>query len=296
MKLNYNPSQKTVDQAFAMRQDRIPCIEQNWHYHPEVELIFFKKSSGTRYVGNSIGNFEEGELYLIGSGLPHLFRNDRDYYLDENNEMMVDLIVIKFLPEYLGKEFNHLYEYQDVMRLLMNANRGLKFVNRDVYLVSNLLSGLLGASGLTRIIELLRVLNILAQSTEYEVLCHDRIIDVYNKDEKDRMSSIIKFLTDNFDKTIKLKEVSDIAHMTPNSFCRFFKKRTQKSFSEYLTEIRIRNACQMLIKGEHTISEVCYQSGFNTITNFNRQFKGIKGMTPSEFTKQYQLAPESVFA
>ncbi len=296
MKLNYNPSQKAVDQAFTVRQDRMPCIEQNWHYHPEVELIYFRKSSGTRYVGNSIGNFEEGELYLIGSGLPHLFRNDRDYYLDENSDRMVDLIIIKFLPDFLGEGFDGLYEYKGVRHMLQNANRGLKFSERDVYLVHNILGGLVGATGLPRVIDLLRVLDILAQSQESEILCHDRIIDVYNKDEKDRMSSIIKFLTDNFDKTIKLKEVADIAHMTPNSFCRFFKKRTQKSFSEYLTEIRIRNACQMLIKGEYSISEVCYQSGFNTITNFNRQFKSLKGMTPSEFTKQYQLTSDTVLS
>ncbi len=294
MKLTYKQTDKRPENSFLARQDRMPCIAQDWHFHKEIELIYFIKSTGTRYVGNSIGNFEPGELYMIGSDLPHLFRNHREYYANEIEGEAVDLVVVKFEPDFLGLNFLELPEARTLQLLFQKANRGLQFSKAATYLVHNHVLGLVGSQGLSRIAGLLKILDILSASENYTSLCSEVITNVYNKNEKDRMARVISFLTENFDTKIELEQVASVACMTPNAFCRYFKKRTHKSFTQYLNEIRLRHACKLLIEGEVQIATVCYQSGFNTLTNFNRQFKALMNVTPSEYMNRYLSKAEAV--
>ncbi|WP_405400971.1 AraC family transcriptional regulator [Maribacter sp. Asnod2-G09] len=287
MKLTYKQTDRKPENSFLARQDTIPCIEQDWHFHPEIELIYFLKSTGTRYVGNSIGNFEEGELYMIGSNVPHLFRNHREYYdgLDENNS--ADLIVVKFERDFLGEAFKELPEAKRLQILFDNANRGLKFSKAATYLVHTHMMGLVRGQGLSRIVGLLKILDILSVSENFNFLCSNGFDNSYKKSEKERMARIISYLNENFENKIELETVASIAHMAPNAFCRYFKKRTQKSFVQFLNEIRIGHACKLLIEGKLQITTICYQSGFNTVTNFNRQFKALMNMTPTEYMEPY---------
>ena len=293
MKLTFKQTERRPENSFLARQDTIPCIEHDWHFHTELELIYFMKSTGTRYVGNSIGSFGPGELYLIGSNLPHLFRNEKQYYQDDGEVRAVDLIVVKFEQDFLGKDFLGLPESRKIQRLFKEADQGLQFSKAVTYLVHNYMVGLVGSKGLSGVIGLLKILDILSVSENYTPLCLENNTNTFKSEEKERMAQIINFLTENFDKKIELQEVAAIAHMTPNSFCRYFKKRTHKSFSQYLNEIRIRHACRLLIEGGKQISDVCYQSGFNTFTNFNRQFKLHMQVTPSEYMKKYHRQTEA---
>ncbi|SDM30196.1 AraC family transcriptional regulator [Kriegella aquimaris] len=294
MKLTYKQTELRPESSFLARKDTMPCIEQNWHFHKELELIYFLKSTGTRYVGNSIGNFEEGELYLIGSNLPHLFRNHKEYYEDEGDEGAVDLIVVKFERDLFGQGFDELNETRKLQHLFQKANRGLKFSKAVSYLVHSHMVGLVGSQGLSSIIGLLKILDVLSISENYVPLCSEGIHNTFKNSEKERMAKIISYLTENFDEKIELEKVASIAHMTPNAFCRYFKKRTRKSFTQYLNEIRIRHACKLLIEGQLQISTICYQSGFNTLTNFNRQFKNFMKITPSEYMEKYNAKLETV--
>lgn len=287
MKLTYKKTDRKPENSFLARQDTIPCIEQDWHFHPEIELIYFLKSSGTRYVGNSIGNFNEGELYLIGSNVPHLFRNHREYYEDIGENEAADLIVVKFDIDFLGETFRELPEAKRLQKLFENANRGLKFSKAATYLVHTHMMGLVCSTGLSRIVGLLKILDILSVSENYSFLCSNGFDNLYKKSEKERMARIISYLNENFENKIELETVASIAHMAPNAFCRYFKKRTQKSFVQFLNEIRIGHACKLLIEGKLQITTICYQSGFNTITNFNRQFKALMKMTPTEYMEPY---------
>lgn len=289
MKLTYKQTDRKAENSFLARQHTIPCIEQDWHFHPEIELIYFLKSTGTRYVGNSIGNFEEGELYLIGSNVPHLFRNHREYYDDKGENEAADLIVVKFEHDFLGEAFKDLPEAKRLHSLFENANRGLKFSKAATYLVHTHMMGLVWATGLSRIVGLLKILDILSVSENYDFLCSNGFDNSYKKSEKERMARIILYLNENFENKIELETVASIAHMAPNAFCRYFKKRTQKSFIQYLNEIRIGHACKLLIEGELQITTICYQSGFNTLTNFNRQFKSLMNMTPTKYMEQYNI-------
>lgn len=289
MKLTYRQVERKPDSAFLARRDTLPCIEDNWHFHKELELIYFVKSQGTRYVGNSIGNFAQGEIYLIGSNLPHLFRNDKAYYKNSATSEAVDLIIVQFENGFMGESFTSLTEAEKLQRLCKMANRGLKFSENTSLLVKKKLKKLIDGKGLSRLIDLLDVLDTLSLSEDYEFLCAEGVNNTFKRNEKERMAKLISFLTENFEKKIELEEVASIAHMTPNAFCRYFKRRTQKSFTQYLNEIRIDNACKLLIEGKLPISTICYLSGYNTLTNFNRQFKTLMNITPSEYMKKYEV-------
>lgn len=294
MKLTYKQTELLPENSFLARRDTMPCIEQDWHFHTELELIYFLKSHGTRYVGNSVGEFKPGELYLIGSNLPHLFRNYKGYYENHQEHQAVDLIVVKFERNFLGDEFENLRETKKLQNLFQEANRGIKFSNAVSYLLHSYMVGLVGSSGLSRILGLLKILDTLSISENYIPLCSEEINNTFKKNEKERMAKVISYLTENFDKKIELEEVASLAHMTPNAFCRYFKKRTHKSFTQYLNEIRISNSCKMLIEGEKQISTICYQSGFNTLTNFNRQFKNLMKVTPTEYMKRYEKKAQAM--
>ncbi len=294
MKLTYKQTEKRPENSFLARQDRLPCIEQDWHFHKELELIYFIKSTGTRYVGNSIGNFEPGELYLIGNNVPHLFRNHREYYADQMEDEAVNLVVVKFERNFLGNDFLELTEAKKLQLLFQKADRGIKFSQAATYLVHNQILGLVGNQGLSSVVDLLKILDILSVGENYTLLCAEVITNTYNKNEKDRMAKVISYLTENFDNKIELEQVASVASMTPNAFCRYFKKRTHKSFTQYLNEIRLRHACKLLIEGEMQIATVCYHSGFNTLTNFNRQFKALMKSTPTEYMEKYNKRAEVV--
>ncbi|WP_271784131.1 AraC family transcriptional regulator [Aquimarina algiphila] len=289
MRLTYKEIELKPEKSFLVRRDTVPCIEQDWHFHKELELIYFLKSTGTRYVGNSIDRFQPGELYLIGSDLPHLFRNDKEYYEHNIDNQVADVIVVKFVSDFLGSDFISLTESQNLKLLFEKANRGLKFSSYVSRLVHDVMIELVESTGMLSVIGILGILDVLSSDKNCISLCPEINNTFFRKDEKERMAKIISYLTQNFDKKIELEKMASIAHMTPNSFCRYFKKQTQKSFSQYLNEIRIRNACKLLIEGKLQITTICYQSGFNTITNFNRQFRTFMNVTPSEYMKKFQV-------
>ncbi|WP_299184159.1 AraC family transcriptional regulator [uncultured Aquimarina sp.] len=290
MRLTYKDVELKPEKTFSVKRANIPCIEEDWHFHKELELIYIIKSTGTRYVGNSINRFESEELYLIGSDLPHLFRNDREYYKScQLDSKAVDIIIVKFKPDFLGDHFLNLTEVQSLKFLFQKANNGLKFCSNSTEEVRNLLIQLVNSEGTLSILKILEILHHLSLNKNYKQLCPRLNNFYFKKDEKEKMAKIINYLNANFDKKIELETIASIANMTPNSFCRYFKKHTHKPFSQFLNEIRIRNACKLLIEGELQIANVCYQSGFNTITNFNRQFRTFMGTTPSEYLKKYDL-------
>lgn len=290
MRLTYKEIELKPEKSFSVQRANIPCLEEDWHFHKELELFYIIKSTGTRYVGNSVNRFEPNELYLIGSDLPHLFRNDKEYYKNSIiNTKAVDVIIIKFKPDFLGNYFLNLTELQAIKFLFQEANKGLKFSKHASKQVHDLLIQLVKSEGTLSILKLLEILHLLSSNKNYKLLCPKLNNFYFRKDEKEKMAKIINYLNTNFDKKIDLKTIASIAHMTPNSFCRYFKKHTHKSFSQFLNEIRIRNACKLLIQGELQITTICYQSGFNTITNFNRQFKSFIGITPSDYLKKYEL-------
>ncbi len=287
MKLKYKIIDQKMNDSFLARREAVPCLEDNWHFHKEYELIYFMKSSGIRYIGNTIRSFRKGEVYLIGSNLPHLFKNvNHNDGVKDNGS--VDMVIIQFSEDIFGKQFLNLFECRELTAMLRKSQMGLRFtIDVSSKLHSSFIE-VVNSKGLTRMNYLLTILDNLSLSKESGSICTDYVSESYRKSEKERMAKVLNYLSENYsDSKISLARVAEIANMTPNAFCRFFKKKTQNTLSDYLNRIRIGNACKFLIEGEKQISEISYITGFNSLSNFNKQFKLIKKMTPSEYIKKH---------
>ena len=275
------------NQSFFLKEVKKPYFTAPLHFHPEIEILFVQQGHGTRYVGDSIANFQPGDLVLIGSNTPHLWLCDQEYY-EKDTSLISHAICVQFRQDFLGQEFIDIPEAVKIKQLLSWSRRGIKFTGQTREILKQHLTDLVKQEGLARTINLLIILDIMASSQEMIYLSSPGYEQIrISEEDTGRLERVFNFVSQNFEKDITLKDVASLVSLTPESFCRYFKSRTNKVFSDFLNEVRIGNACKMLMNGKHTISESCFASGFNHLSNFNRQFKRIKGMTPSEFQKKY---------
>jgi len=283
MKLVLKNSENFISQRINIFKKEIPCLDTAWHYHAEYELLYISQSTGIRFVGDDVSHFYPGELVLVGSYLPHLWRNEETYYESEGN-LMVKTIVMKFTSNFMGEGTFDNPEFIAIKNLLEQSNFGVSFdksisdeLHNDFMEISDLSKG-------QQSISLLNILYRLSLSKDDErAILSSTDMRQFSTESPDRLDSVIKYISENYKSDISLGDVADIACMTTNSFCRFFKKMTNKSFTEFLNEIRIRNASRMLIQESTPISEVCYNVGYKSIPNFNKQFKSIMGDTPKGY-------------
>ncbi|MBC3759210.1 AraC family transcriptional regulator [Hyunsoonleella sp. SJ7] len=258
-----------------------PCLDSAWHYHPEFELLYISRSTGIRFVGDSVSPFEPGDLVLVGSNLPHLWRNDVSYY-SEGSEKTVKTVVIKFYKNFIGENTFDTPEFTAINRMLSDSKYGISFGKNVSDSMKGELIGLPGLSNTEQYIKLLDILHRLSIVSDKQLLSSSDMRQ-YTPKGAHRIDRVLRYISDNYGKTIALEDVSDIACMTPNSFCRFFKKKTNKSFTEFLNEVRIRNASRILVQETFAVNDVCFLVGYNSITNFNKQFKRIMGSTPKQY-------------
>jgi AraC-like DNA-binding protein len=253
-----------------------------FHFHPEIELVYIVEGSGKRIVGDRIENFSEGEIVLIGSNLPHLWISDEKANGSISNKKARS-IVAYFDREIFGKAFYELKEADGINKLLDAATRGVKIIGNTQTRVAAKMKKLIYKEGLTRILYLIEILHSISSSGEIEYINNETYSGYMQKSESDRLNQICKYVNANFKNNIKLKDVADIAHLTTQSFCRFFKTRMSKNFIDYLHEVRISYACRYLIETDKTISEIAYNTGFKTVPNFNKHFKHKTGFCPTEY-------------
>jgi len=273
---------------------REPFFLKVWHYHPELELVLNIKSTGTRFVGDSIKKFDEGEVVLIGKNLPHMWLND-ELYFDENSNLIVEDIVVHFKKEFLGFDFLEASEMKHISKLLYIARYGIKFLDLDQKVVMAIGKMAEMEAGFERTMKFIYVLNTLAKHRDYELLSSEVFVNAFKKNQNEILDKTYEYVFENFSGPIGLKDVAKIAHMNPSAFSRFFKRVNHKTFSRYLNEVRIGYACKLLIENRFNIASICYESGFNNISNFNRQFKAIIKMSPTEYRAQLSKLPEEVF-
>ncbi len=273
-----------TDASFILKGDPIPW-DNPWHYHPEIELIFCIKGNGTNFVGNAIRKMEEGEILLFGSNLPHTRQRDRTYY-EANQHDVPESIILQFNEDFLGKEFLATPEFLHIKNLISRASKGLKFFGKTLETGSQKLLSMPALDKTQRVIELLSILDVLAKSTEYEFL--NTIDYVSNAHEKNaqKINRVYEHTIMNFRNPIELSEVAQLTNLSISAFCRYFKIRTRKSYFYYLNEVRVGYACRLLSEGYHNIGQVSYESGFNNLSNFNKQFKKHLHITPTEYLAQ----------
>jgi AraC-like DNA-binding protein/quercetin dioxygenase-like cupin family protein len=268
----------TESNSFVAKTFRSPHFEVAWHQHIEYELILFTEGAGMTFVGNYIGEFETGDIYFLGSNLPHTFQ--------KNGDQETSAVVVQFRDDFWGRDFIHIPENQLIRKLLESSIQGLKITGESKSLLQPLIKELEWANNSKRILILLECLHIMAERKEYTTLSMQEIVEINHKD-KECIDAIFQFTINSFKEPVSLSKVASIACMSVPAFCRYFKRRTQKTYIDFLNQVRIGYACFLLQDTQKTIHDICYECGFNTISNFHKQFLKIKYQTPLQFRKNF---------
>lgn len=273
--------------SFSVRHDLIPHFNNKWHYHPEVELIHFKNGKGTQFVGDSIKQFTNGDVVLIGSQLPHYWRFDDAYFKDDAKDT-VDVKVAHFCEDFWGAQFLALPENKMLKTMLENAKLGIKVNGKTKAVVAGLLERMLHCEGTAKIILLIEALNAIANCSQTTILASIGFKHTAGKlADTDRLNAIYEYSMANFRNKIHLEEIAAVAYISPNSFCRYFKSNTQKTYSQFLIELKVGHACRLLIENKVIIKQLCYESGFNSFASFHKFFKQITGKSPLNYQKEF---------
>ena len=252
------------------------------HYHPEFELNMVINSHGKRIIGDSIQDYDELDLVLIGPNTPHAWTGS-----DESCQAQV--VTIQFHSDFLGEKVLGRKLMLPIHELLEKASRGILFSNETAIHLKDRIMMLSENQDFDSLLEFLSILFDLSISRNQKVLATPSYVGYFNPSKSRRIEKVNEYIQQNIQQNIKIKEVADLVNMSETAFSHFFKKRTQRSFSDYITDLRIGYAARQLIETEKNISEICYDCGFNNISNFNRIFKKKRGVTPSDFRSQQRL-------
>jgi len=268
--------------SFSARTDSKSYQNNNWHYHPEFELIHVVKGAGTLFAGDGVHYFKPGDLVFIGSYLPHYWKFDSKYTTVPPEKSYIELT--QFREDFWGKSFLEIPENKHIAALLEKSKKGLVFRGKKTVEAKNILTTLTTATDTRRIVLLLELLMSIASLKKSL-----HISSAYHNDniftQSERINKVYNYTLQHFRSNIYIKDVAAIANLTTNSFCRYFKSCTRKSYTQFIAELRIGHACKLLSEGEKSIKQICYESGFNNITHFNRLFKKLKDVQPHEYRK-----------
>jgi AraC-like DNA-binding protein len=267
------PKSKQV--SLIYQEDKGKILYDKLHQHEEIQLCAIIEGEGSLVVGDSINDYKSGDILIIGSNLPHVFKSDTSKF---ESTLMLSLF---FTRTSFGEHFFELGDFTEVEKLFKISEAGAK-VSENQDKILELFSSIKKASNLNRFIIFLKIISELLKA-DIQPLSKFIYQRKYSDNEGKRMSNIMEFTMNNFHKEIDLDTIANISNMTPNAFCRYFKQRTNKTYFQFLIEVRIENACRLLKNQDILIAEVSEKSGFKNISNFNRKFKENKGVTPSKY-------------
>jgi AraC-like DNA-binding protein len=272
--------------SFVIKEIHAPHFDPTFHMHPEFQLTYVVEGEGTRFVGDNVKTFTHGDMVFTSPNLPHVWRNHNNYF-EKKSTLSTTVIVIYFHDHFLGENVHQKEEMQDILRLFQNSERGLEITGATKKAAIKMMLNLLTLKGMDSIIQLLKILNLLATSNDCHVITHNHSVNLNTEAETHRMNKVYEYVMNNFKHKISLEEVAAIANMTQTSFSRYFKTRVYKSFSDFLKEIRIEYACKLLKEENLNIDRIGYECGFQTLSNFNKQFKMVIGKQPHQYRSEY---------
>ena len=272
--------------AFVAKLLRQPNFDPIWHFHPEYQLFMVLKGSGTRFIGDHVKHYKEGDITLSGPNLPHMWRSDTEGCVVEEI-LWSEGIVVYFHDDFIGQSLLQKEEMIKLRQLFQKSLRGLDVSGKTADTIRTMINNLLHLEGMESVLELFKILNCLANTTESTILASPGYTNSLKEGDTERMNMVHAYDMKNFKDKIELGTVASLANMTPTSFSRYFKVHANKTFSEFLSEIRIGHACKLLIENKMNIGQACYESGFHTLSNFNKQFKAITNRTPLSYKKEY---------
>ena len=250
--------------------------EPIWHYHPEIELVYIKNGKGKRHIGAHISYFTDGDLILIGPNLPH--RGFTDRFTNSETEA-----IIQVKEEVINGASMALPELQSIRELIKRAESGLSFYGKTKDYVGARLEDMQGMNKIERLLALIQIFDYLSSSDEFTELNVDNVSLVVNHMDHERIKLVYDYVRKNYMDPIPLELIAGILNMTIPSFCRYFKKHTHKTFTQYVNEYRIVHACKLLLEEHTSISNIAYDCGFNNFSHFSRCFKKHTNKTPKEY-------------
>lgn len=269
--------------SFVIKYNDFEHFSVPYHYHNEFELAYILRSTGKKFVGDVIEDFGPGDIVFLGNTLPHFFLNDKQYYTG-NPELRVNAFILQFPADYFNDDQLKRPEFVSIARLLTHSSRGLKFPESIKNQAGTLIQKMYHENGLFRYFILIELLNLLGQSEFTPIASQGYSKNNYTHCDG-RLVKVYEYSIKNYNKRISLDEVASVAGMCPTAFCRYFRCKMRKTYAEFVNELRINQACNLLRNSNETIAYVCFETGFNNLSNFNRQFKGIIGKSPSEYRK-----------
>uniref|UniRef100_UPI004048DFC9 helix-turn-helix domain-containing protein n=2 Tax=Roseivirga sp. TaxID=1964215 RepID=UPI004048DFC9 len=269
--------------SFLVRRYSESCENElaNWHFHPEMELIYVNGGSGKRHIGKHLGYFNDGDLVLMGSFLPHYGFTNR---LTGNRSETV----IQMREDFLGSEFFQLPEMNAIRKLFALAKKGIAFHGDAKKRIGDKIEALTWLDQYDRLLGLLAVLKELALTEDYEVLNAEGVAMAVDLQDNDRMNAVYQYIRENFKEHISLDEISDEVSMTVPAFCRYFKKISRKTFTKFVNEYRVVHASKLLAETSMSITEISFESGFNNFSHFNKLFKEFTGKSPSAYRNEFK--------
>lgn len=282
--LEHLPREK--NQSFVVKHFDYKYYPTPWHYHPELEIVLVTESTGKRLIGDSITDFKPGNLSLLGANIPHTYRNDENYY-EAGSKLRAKSIVIHFSQDSLGSDFLSLPEAAIIKKLFEQSCFGIEVGGKTNKRISNKLIDIISATGLKKWLCLIDILHEFATAKKDSQRITQSPYAGFNEKESTRMCNVLNWVVANLESNITLGDAADIAGMNANAFSRFFSLRTRKPFSGFVKELRLQKAARLLIESDMPVTHICFECGYNNISNFNRQFLNYYQTNPIKYKKEF---------
>ena len=263
--------------SFACRRYRTPDFETSWHKHEECELILITEGNGTAMIGDFVGEYKTGDIYFIGSDIPHSFRK-------RNHKMIGDAVFAHFKKNVFGDTFFLLPEIKNMFTFL-NKSDAIQLGNKLKKEIATILTEMENAKGYQRINLLLQALQKMSTSANFSRLTQD--FSSPDNNINPAIEKIIEYSFKHYLEPVTLQQVATMAEMSIPTFCRFFKKNIKKTYFNFLQDLRISHACKLLTNTNKPVMDCCYESGYNSWAHFSKQFKQIKQITPSMYRREF---------
>ncbi len=293
MKALYQDLPFTKNHYVNFYTEDLPHFIVPWHYHPEVEIMYITEGYGTRYVGDNIGGYEAGDICLVGSNLPHEWKNDPVFFQKDSTRKSVCKVLF-FREEAFESSLTYLPEMETIKTLLERAKRGILFEGKARERVEKKIREIYPLTGIHRICGLLELLDLMADQ-EQTLLASVGFTASVNSKDFTRFNKVYEYLVANYTSPISLQDVAALIGLTPQAFCKYFKARTGSTFIHYLNGMRIGHAKKMLIDGRYKTAVICSESGFNNQSHFIHQFKIHTGLLPTEFQAKFGMKGKKLF-
>ena len=274
-----------ADKSFIVYKENIPFSA--YHQHPEYELVLITIGRGKRMVGDHIDRFEDNDLVFLGKHLPHEWLCDPEYF-EGPVGFIGEGLVVQFLPDFLGTKFFEVPENAAMKKILVESSRGIELFGKTKEKIISFMLSMCYKADHENLYTLFEIFKLLSETKEKHILASPSFTDPIVLDENDTMQKAIKFILQNFQKSIQVKDLLEITSMSNTAFYAAFKQTYRMTFKDYLLNVRIGYVCKLLTDASMNISEVAYGCGFENLSNFNRQFKKIKGITPSQYMEQVE--------